>query len=824
MPGAPTNVTASGVLGGVLVSWNAPADGNAPINAYSVTGGPGTCAVTVAGNRTSALVPAIEGQSAATFRVVATNALGNSETGAAGSAVAPLHGAGVRVLGRSGTAALLGEGEDVDFNASSVATAAATRSGNGMWVANKSGTVSAFGDATAIAAKLAGTVSIIPTLDGQGLTLVSRSGQVRSFGSSSLRATLMRGAAVVGAVGTVDGKGVWIVRASGQIVAVGTAKKLPSIKSPVVAVTANPQRTGGWALRKSGALVAFGTAAAIAGKVSQGVSLSHTATGNGVWVLREDGTLAGLGDASPFWASGVEDPVAVVSTTSDIRAQSVTIDEFSDFHGQIESNSSGVGGAAVLKAYFDADKSRGSTIVASGGDNFGAAPPISAQFEELPTVLAENKFGLDVTTLGNHEHDRDLAHLQKMISASTFKWTVANYSDFDTLQGITPYTIIERGGVKVAFVGANNTETAQVATPGNLGKVGFTEPIAAVNAKIQAARKAGAQLVVVLLHYGFAETVANKPTGPLLDLAAGIKGADLIFGAHSHLKWSGRVNGVLVSQTVNAGSQYARNTICRDANTGDVLGSAGEIVVPFAKAVTPDAGVTEFVKSYADQIAAKFDTKLGTINGVFPFGGSPAIQRQGEAAIGDYIADIVRAKYNTDIVIINGGGIRANIPALGYKPKDPTLLRPTTASSVGTFDITLGDVYTVLPFGNQLATTAVTGAQIWSAMENGVSQYEAVAGRFPQISGFRFSFDAKKPVGSRVQSVSLANGTSIANDASKTYTLTTLDYMISGGDGYTQFNPTKAFIRDLYAQVVADAIVAHPSVVIPALDGRITKL
>ena len=150
-------------------------------------------------------------------------------------------------------------------------------------------------------------------------------------------------------------------------------------------------------------------------------------------------------------------------------------------------------------------------------------------------------------------------------------------------------------------------------------------------------------------------------------------------------------------------------------------------------------------------------------------------------------------------------------------------MRPTTASSVGTFDITLGDVYTVLPFGNQLATTAVTGAQIWSAMENGVSQYEAVAGRFPQISGFRFSFDAKKPVGSRVQSVSLANGTSIANDASKTYTLTTLDYMISGGDGYTQFNPTKAFIRDLYAQVVADAIVAHPSVVIPALDGRITS-
>jgi 5'-nucleotidase len=191
-------------------------------------------------------------------------------------------------------------------------------------------------------------------------------------------------------------------------------------------------------------------------------------------------------------------------------------------------------------------------------------------------------------------------------------------------------------------------------------------------------------------------------------------------------------------------------------------------------------------------------------------------------AIGNFLADALRAKYKTELVIINGGGIRANIPALTYTPKDTTLRRPTSASSTGTFDLVLGDLYTVLPFGNQIATTTVTGTQLWAALENGVSQVEANAGRFPQISGFKFAFDAKLPAGSRVTAVTTTAGVAIAKD-SKEYTLTTLDFMINGGDGYTQFNPTKAVIRDLYAQDIVDWILANPTVTIPALDGRIAR-
>lgn len=827
LPGAPTNVTATSVAGGVLVEWKAPGDGNAPISAYAVTGGPGTCAVVVDGNSSSTFVPAVRGQSAAVYKVIATNSLGNSEPGAAPAAVAPgAAPAAVRVVGSAGGMRTFGNSVNLTTGRHRVIAVAGTHSGTGAWLVDGTGKVRATGSAAAIPASLAGTVAIVPAIGDGGFTLVTRKGVVLSFGSPKINATLPKGAAVVAAVWGGQ-SGIIVIRANGamsSVTATGVTA-LPALPTgaAVIAATSTVDGKGGWALRANGEVVAFGAAPAFTGTVNGGVALWRTPTGKGVWVLKSDSSVAGLGDAVGLPSSGIVGPFALIAADSERNIASVTIDEISDFHGQIEA-SSGIGGAAALKVYFDADKAKGTTIVASGGDNFGAAPPISAQFEELPTVLSLNQMGLDVSTLGNHEHDRNLAHLQKMIDASTFKWTVANYSSFDSLKGIAPFTIIERGGVKVAFVGANNTETKQVVTPGNLGSIGFTEPVAAVNAQIVAARAAGADVVVALTHYGFAENVADKATGPLLDIAAGIKGADLLFGAHSHLKYSGRINGTLVAQTTNAGAIYARNTVCLDLNSGQVIGTAGDFVTPTVKAVTPDATLTALVKGYADQIATKFDTKLGTINGVFPFGGSPAIQRQGEVAIGDYIADIVRAKYGTDIVIVNGGGIRANIPAPGYKPKDLTLSRPATVTSTGTFDVTLGDVYTVLPFGNQLATTSVTGAQIWSAMENGVSQYEAVAGRFPQISGFKFSFDAKKPVGSRIVSVTLPNGTPIANDASKSYTLTTLDYMISGGDGYTQFNPSKAFIRDLYAQVVADYIVAHPSIVIPALDGRITKL
>jgi len=189
--------------------------------------------------------------------------------------------------------------------------------------------------------------------------------------------------------------------------------------------------------------------------------------------------------------------------------------QFSDFHGAIEATSSNIG-AAGLAASFAADRSKNAaTFTLSAGDNIGAAPPISAFFDELSTIDALNGMGLDVSTYGNHEHDKDLTALQKVMAASKFKWVVSNYSTLDPLKGgdnqATSYTVLDRGGVKIGVVGANTPETSDVTKPGNLTftsgsssqTIKITDGVKEVNKAIVDAKAAGADIVVALLHDGF---------------------------------------------------------------------------------------------------------------------------------------------------------------------------------------------------------------------------------------------------------------------------------------------------------------------------------
>ncbi len=544
--------------------------------------------------------------------------------------------------------------------------------------------------------------------------------------------------------------------------------------------------------------------------------------------------------ANAYGISAADGWYGVTPTSTAAKSiKSVQVLQLSDFHGAIETTATNIG-AAPLAAMFKADRANSAaTVTVSSGDNFGASPVISSAFEELPTVEALNAMQFDASTFGNHEHDRDIAHLKKMIEASNFKWVVSNYNTLEGLKAtptkfVSPYTIINRGGVKIGIVGANTAETKDVVFPGNLNytlagktkEISISASTAGVNAAAAAARKAGADLVIAVVHEGWNTNIAGKATGGLIDYAAKLKGINAIYGAHSHQQYSSVLNGVLTAQVINSGVQYTRSQICVDVNTNKVLGSTVEFVkkanVPAA--IVPDVTAAEVVTKYKSQITAKFDVKVGTVSAVAARGGSPAIERSGEQPLGSYIADALLAKYKTDLVLINGGGIRDTFPAATYKPADQSLRR-FTAGATGPFDVTLGDAYAVLPFGNSVSTTTVTGSKLWEALENGVSQYPS-NGRWPQIAGFKFTVDTTKAVGSRITAVSLNNGTAIAKD-DKVYTIATLDFMVYGGDGYTQFDPSKQRVRDLYVDVFVEALqrdLAAGKTTAMVADGRITVI
>jgi 5'-nucleotidase len=536
---------------------------------------------------------------------------------------------------------------------------------------------------------------------------------------------------------------------------------------------------------------------------------------------------------------GISSPVATNAqitpeTVTTAPLKSVQLLQLSDFHGQVEANRTF--GAALLASNFAAErKNNVATFTVSSGDNIGAAPPISSQNAELPTIKAMNAMGFDVSVFGNHEHDRDLAHLRQMVRFSDFEWVISNYN---TLRGLDTgtkraksYTIIEREGVKVGFIGINTKDTAEQITPGNLdftwaGKkytINISDSETRINRSIRDVKAAGADMVVALIHEGWNTNTGGKALGPLIDYAKSLN-VDVVYGAHSHQTYSSVHNGKLTAMVRNAGVEYNRTQVCVNTATNRVLGSSNEVITSAnSPEKVADPAVATMINDYKSKLQAKMDVKVGQINVVTPIGGTPPVQRSAEHAFGNWSADVVRAKYRTDFVLVNGGGIRSKFPAENYEPADKSLVRED--SPTGPYDIVLGDVYTIQPFGNVFSIIEVTGTQIWAALENGVSRYPA-DGRWPHVSGMKFTVDVTKDVGSRIVSITDLSGRAVAKD-SKSYTLALTDFVAKGGDGYNMFDVAKLQVRDLDADVLVEALradMAAGKVTEMKLDGRTTVI
>ena len=152
------------------------------------------------------------------------------------------------------------------------------------------------------------------------------------------------------------------------------------------------------------------------------------------------------------------------------------------------------------------------------------------------------------------------------------------------------------------------------------------------------------------------------------------------------------------------------------------------------------------------------------------------------------------------IGFMNSGGIRADIDA---------------------GPITMGEVFTVLPFQNTLSTFQISGQTLLDALENGVSEHADVAGRFPQVAGMTYAFDLSKDVGSRISDVTVGGA---PLDLSATYGVVSNNFIRNGGDGYSMFvdaDNAYDFGPDL-AEVVADYLAANAPYT-PFTDGRIMQ-
>jgi len=492
--------------------------------------------------------------------------------------------------------------------------------------------------------------------------------------------------------------------------------------------------------------------------------------------------------------------------TNDFHSRFEPISRF-DSGCSAEDNADGkcFGGSARLMSAIEAARaSSPNTLLVDGGDQFQGTL-FYTYYKGAFTAEMMNTLGYDAMTVGNHEFDDGPEVLREFMDAVEFPILMSNadVSGEPLLAGtLQKSKIIEKGGELIGLIGLTPEDTDELASPGP--NVLFSEPIAAVQAEVDLLTAAGVNKIVVLSHSGYLTDMA---------VAEGTTGVDVIVGGHSNTLLSNvndravgpyptMVGDTAVVQAYAYGKYLGSLNVVFD-DDGVVTSASGEPRL-LDRFVSQDAEVASRVAEAAgplEEIRQRVVAATATV-----IDGERGSCRAMECEMGNIIADAMLDRVKSQgiqIAIQNGGGIRASIDA---------------------GDVTMGEVLTVLPFQNTLSTFQVSGATILEALENGVSQHEEGAGRFPQVAGMKFTFDVSQEPGSRISDVMVMEGDAyVPIDPGKTYGVVSNNYVRNGGDGYKMFVAAQNvydFGPDL-AEVTAD-YMAKMGPVTPMLDGRIT--
>lgn len=522
---------------------------------------------------------------------------------------------------------------------------------------------------------------------------------------------------------------------------------------------------------------------------------------------------------APASAQGGEFTLTVLHT-NDVHARVLQFNNFgTDCSEEDAAEGSCFGGVARRKTAIDAVRAEGGNVIlVDGGDQFqGTLFYNQYKGEEVQVFMT--LLGYDGMTVGNHEFDDGPGNLASFIQGVDFPVISANIdaSAEPSLAGILkPSAVIEVGGEQIGLVGATAEETGVLSSAGP--NVTFLDAVDPIQAAVDDLTAQGVNKIVLMSHLGFPRD---------LEVATAVTGLDVIVAGHTNTYLSNTDedasgpypvvatapdgNPVLVVSDFTWGKYLGRLDVTFDADGVPVEWSGNPITLDAS--IEEDPEVLAEALKMAEPLVELKNTRVG--EAAVDLDGERASCRNVECNMGNLIADAMLWKTQaegTQIAIQNGGGIRASIPA---------------------GEVSLGDVLTVLPFGNTIATFGLSGADVVASLENGVSQVSLTdpgesAGRFPQVAGLRYSWDPTKEPGSRIVSVEVKNadGSYSPIDPAATYKVVSNNFMRTGGDGYSLFAENAIDPYDAGAsldEAVAEYIGLN-SPVAPEVEGRITRL
>jgi 2',3'-cyclic-nucleotide 2'-phosphodiesterase (5'-nucleotidase family) len=385
------------------------------------------------------------------------------------------------------------------------------------------------------------------------------------------------------------------------------------------------------------------------------------------------------------------------------------------------------------------------------------------------TIDVYNHMGYMAATMGNHEFDWGKTVLQERIAQAQFPWLLANVFNEGTdtrPDWMKPTAMFTIKGQQVGVIGVTSKLTPGIVMAEATAGLEFRDPAPVVTQLVSELRAAGADVVVVLAHMpDVYKDVVSQEMATL-----GIAGVDLIISGHSHSGFSGKVGDVPIIQAYSSGTAIGVSDLRYDRLNRNIATSNLKVVTTYntdkeGKDIGQDAEIAALVAEYQAKVAPIVNKVIATTLGTISRGPDRYTM---EVPMGDLIADAQAWKGGTQMAFMNPGGIRADIIYTSYP-----------------HDVTFGDFMTVQPFDNKLVTMKLTGNQIFALLEQQFPPAQTSM-RLLQISGIKYTFDLSKPVGSRITSLTLTDGTPILPDET-TYTVACNEFIATGGDGFSVF-------------------------------------
>lgn len=443
-----------------------------------------------------------------------------------------------------------------------------------------------------------------------------------------------------------------------------------------------------------------------------------------------------------------------------------------DFHGHLSQAKDREGkisepGAAVMACYINKEREENpNTSFVSAGDNIGGSPFESSILKDKPTIEALNKMGLETSAVGNHEFDKGWEDLEGRVGVNGDKLAKFPYLGANVKGAqLAPSKVIEKGGVKIGYVGTVTDTTSELVSPDGIKGISFTDPVAATNAEAQRLKESGeADVIVGLVHEGMDNTGFSDKV-------------DAVIAGHTHVLRKLDGKPVLV-QPANYGMDLADIDIVYDKAAKKVVSvtatnrTAKDMMDRCGS--TPDEEVAKIVTAAKKNSEIEGEKVVTNLKNDFyrgaDAGAETGTNRGTESSLNSMIADATLygvnklTDLNADIGVMNAGGVREDL-----------------ASG----EVTFAEAFAVQPFGNSLGVVEITGEDLKNALEQQWQQ----GGKRPMLSlglskNVQYAYNPDAAQGKRISYVTI-DGKPL--DPAKTYRVAGSSFLLTGGDGFDSF-------------------------------------